>query len=245
MAIIPFKDTEQNRDKSTAGEDLPAPLPHPDDIIIGEDTDPKLIGPFDQQSLDELNETLDLRGHLMLEHIYELHYGPVYPHEEDRLRAFKSAHDPYAAYRGLDDTADEEPGSASTGALLHMVLLNTTIPPRLRWTDLQFMMAEMAANRANPTRRALEKALTAGRKQHHLPFKRGQAYVPAAVIIDLMEFTGEAKRLQQELFEQSVEDALSMGKPIEAIEGLPLGPEVLMELLDKHGIKNGRLKAKG
>ena len=92
------------------GETPPAPLPHPDDIIIDEEKGVRFIGPIDEAQAASLEETLKLRDLLIIQ----------------------NALDDCVA----DPSGDDRPGTALELA----PLLNLCVPVRFRLTDIEVVL---------------------------------------------------------------------------------------------------------
>lgn len=222
----------QRLDRIKAGEpDLAPPLPHPDDIILSDDHDPKIIGPINEAEQVELETLLAKRAHLMLEHAYVERFGPENRDEDERLQAATEG-------AGLDlryyDT------SGLTGAFLAISLLeNNLIPPRTRWSRSQMLAAYDRA--LCISRRELEKLLTIGRKVHRIPLKRGELYPSAAFEIDLSKFADEAASLQQEALEKAQSDARAKERDQSTVDVPLINPDIIMQLISEHNLSYQRL----
>lgn len=237
------ENNQQILDRIAAGEELPEPLPHPDDILITPDQEPKILGPWDEASLAKLNMKLDMRDHFLLEHLYEQAYGPVLPDEVARFNAHRAASDPYHAYRMLAaEIGDPNEHDVSiTGGELYIHYIDKELPPRLRWEATDWLAAETDLKRRFPSRRALEKALTRSRKRQGFPIPRGTPFLTAACVIDLFKFLGDALAVQKQIDRETSKDARSDGLDPETVSSPPIDPHTLFELLNRHSLKRGRL----
>ncbi len=218
------------------GEDLPPPLPHPDDIILSDDHDPWITGPVDGDEQAALEERLARRQHLMLEHIYCLYYGTDTSEEQERLRRHLEA-------SGIDCLHHDL--SELTGPFIAILLLERGVPPRLRWSLSDWITHQARANRSAPNRRVLEKLLTQGRKRHRLPFKRGQTYPSAAFELDLMAFIQDALALQKDAHQSAVERMRAAGNPVNAVSVPTLNPNLILNLFKEHDLTSDRLRNPG
>ncbi|MEM1286655.1 MAG: DUF5681 domain-containing protein [Pseudomonadota bacterium] len=216
------------------GEDLPLPLPHPDDILLSDDHDPKIVGPTDGDEQAALEERLARREHLMLEHIYCLSYGSETLEEREHLRRHLQA-------SGLDHCHHDL--SEFTGPFIAILLLERGVPPRLRWSLPDWIMQQSRAIRAASNRRVLEKLLTQGRKRHRLPFKRGQTYPSAAFELDMLAFTQDILALQKDADQKAKERARTTGNPINSVRVTTLDPDLILSLFKEHALTSDRLRS--
>ena len=210
--------------------DEPEPLPHPADIILSDEHDPRFCGPFTYEEWIQTEARKSLREHLFLEHIYCERYGMAGPGEDERFQAHVEA-------GGLDVSAYDT--SLMTGAWFAIELLQQNLPPRLRWTLTEVMMVDLRLNRG--TRRDLEKRLTASRKKHRIPLPRGCFYHSAAFEISLHQFSIEAARYLIELFDNAKHEAALRGHPEWTVEP-PIGdPHELLAMMEAHDLNHERL----
>jgi Family of unknown function (DUF5681) len=119
-------------------QDLPPPalVPHPDDIIIDPSNDVRFIGPIDDEEQARLEQTLKLRDVLIMQ----------------------SALDNRSTHR-LDGEPLSQPGSAEIIAML----LDRTVPPRLRLPSINWAMRSMQYEGMSK-RELLKSLFTAWRK---------------------------------------------------------------------------------
>lgn len=211
--------------------DLSPPLPHPDDIILRDEHDPKVVGPTNEAEQLEMETLLAKRAHLMREHAYVERFGPDNSSEDQRIQVA-------AESLGLDPRYYDT--SLLTGAFLAITQLEEhLIPRRMRWSHAEMVMA---CHRALCTiRRELEKRLTAGRKIHRIPLKRGEFYPSAAFEMDLTQFAYEAASLQQEAFEKAKSEARAKGRDQDSVTMPMINPDIIMQLLKEHNLSHERL----
>lgn len=223
----------QRLERIEAGEsDLISPLPHPDDVILSDDHDPKIIGPIDEDEQAALETLLAKRAHLMREHAYVERFSPDNPVEDERLQAALES-------KGLDIRYYDTSGL--TGAFLAITQLEEhLIPPRTRWSHAEMVTA---CHRALCTsRRELEKLLTAARKTHGISLKRGEFYPSPAFEIDFTQFAYEAASLQQEAFEKAKSKARAKGRDQDSVTMPMINPDIIIQLLKEHNLSQERLK---
>lgn len=225
-----YKDRAHQRlERIEAGEsDLISPLPHPDDVILSDAHDPKIIGPANEAEQVAMETLLAKRAHLMLEHAYVERFGPDNSAEDQRLQASVEC-------IGMDPRYYDTSGL--TGPFLAITLLEKNlIPPRTRWSH-----AEMATayHRALCTsRRELEKLLTIGRKLHRIPLKRGAFYPSAAFEVDLNLFANEAASLQQEAHDVAKSEARAKGRHQNNVTIPLINPDIITQLLHEHNLSD-------
>ena len=92
------------------GQEPPSPLPHPDDVVIDEETGVRFIGPTDEAGLMLVQENCALRDVLIM---------------QDALD-----------HRLAGDTDDEKLGTA----LLFATVLDQGVPKRFRLSDVEFAL---------------------------------------------------------------------------------------------------------
>lgn len=223
---------DQQLERIETGEnDLHLPLPHPDDVVLSDDHDPKIIGPTNEAEQVELETLLAKRAHLMLEHAYVERFGPENRDEDERLQAATEG-------AGLDLRYNDTSGL--TGAFLAISLLeNNLIPPRTRWSRSQMLAAYDRA--LCISRRELEKLLTIGRKVHRIPLKRGELYPSAAFEIDLSKFADEAASLLQEALEKAQSDARAKERDQSTVDVPLINPDIIMQHISEHNLSYQRL----
>ena len=100
------------------GEPPPAPLPHPDDVIIDDETGVRFIGPVDEAGVARLQETIKVRDILIMQDAL------------DRCRT-------------EDAEGEGRPGTA----LLFATLLDNGVPVRFRLTETEWSLRMMRYDR--------------------------------------------------------------------------------------------------
>jgi hypothetical protein len=140
------------------GLPLPAPLPHPDDIVIDERTGPKFLGPLDQQAQAMLEKTLRVRDTLIMQDAL------------DRRSAVR-----------LDGTPLNEPGAAE----LLAILFDKFVPPRLRLSSTEWACRLMRYEDM-PKRKLLKQLFEAWQKLGS-PRPRGYVSVDLSQTIERVE----------------------------------------------------------
>lgn len=105
------------------GQNTKLILPHPDDIVLDDDEGFHLIGPFDEQDLLRVEESMRVRDALILQQVLD-----------DRRQ----------------DEPDDSPSKGEgrypgrSGAMVVAMMLNQTLPLRFRLTQVQFIDRQMA-----------------------------------------------------------------------------------------------------
>lgn len=135
-------------DAKKRGEPAPSILPHPDDIVIDYTKGPQFLGPMDEKEQAAVNQALRYRDVLMMQDALD-HRSEV------RLNGERLT----------------EPGSASLMAML----LEMAIPPRLRLSEIQWLM-RAAKYESMPKRMLLKNLFEAWSK---LGSPRPRGYVSA------------------------------------------------------------------
>ena len=107
-------------ERNAKGEAEPDVLPHPDDIIIDYENGPRFMGPADQNPLRMMRETQSMCDVLLMQDVFDQH----------------------ATVR-LDGKPVREPG----GALLFALVLNDTLPTRVRLSTTDILMKQMKFGR--------------------------------------------------------------------------------------------------
>lgn len=126
-----------------AGKPSPAALPHPDDIIIDESVGYRIIGPVDEEEQAKLEETLCLRGVLLMQSVLDERFGE------------------------LAEAAADRP----IGSLLLAMALNEAVPPRFRLTEMQ--MIDLVWRHERLSKRELLKQLYGEWKRLGINMPRG------------------------------------------------------------------------
>lgn len=91
------------------GNQIPAPLPHPDDVVIDRKSGVRVTGPVCEEDVERMNETLKFRDVLLLQNALDRR---LFEHVEDRL---------------------DGPGTAYVFANI----MNRAVPKRFRLSDSQ------------------------------------------------------------------------------------------------------------
>lgn len=91
------------------GETVEA-LPHPDDIVIDPEKGPRFLGPVERAEEERMSETIRYCEALIMQDVHD-----------------------HRSQKHAGDEAVTEPGSA----MLLLYLLQRSIPPRLRWSDME------------------------------------------------------------------------------------------------------------
>lgn len=209
-----------------AGEmGLPAPLPHPDDIILEDGLAPHFMGPIVPEVQTILDRLLVRRDHLLLEHIYFERYAPDEAYER---QAFQQQLD----LMGLERCEDAH---IPTGAMYALLQLERALPPRLRWSpaDLQLQLQLMQRDRF--TKRELEKHLTKGRKRQRLNLKRGAFYPSAAFDLRVSQMSQDLVEQQKDKTKQAKDRAKQRGKPFIPSDADVLSTRSIEDTVREHG----------
>lgn len=146
-----------------AGTQLPAPLPHPDDLEFDPERGVCFTGPVTEEEARTTAATIARRDLLFLQH----------------------AHDARAAAKGLGRSAATGP----TSALLLANLANNSLPKRLQLSNLEMADRLMAA--AGWPKRELLKALHRGWKRQGEPMPRGTVLPPVEDAGEALALLGE------------------------------------------------------
>jgi hypothetical protein len=109
---------EQIAEAERKGEPPPALLPHPDDVIIDDETGVRLIGPVNRAELAKLEETIKVRDILII---------------QDALDHCLTG----------DPDGDDQPGTA----LLFAMLLDKSVPARFRLSETDWSLRMMRYDR--------------------------------------------------------------------------------------------------
>jgi len=128
------------------GKPAPSILPHPDDIVIDRLTGPKFFGPFDEEGQRKIDHTIACREVLIMQHVLD---------ERSSKR--------------LDGGPLTEPGAA----MLLAIALDHTLPPRLRFSDGDFIREQYQYGRLS--KRDLLKLLF--KKWQGVGYPRPRGYV--------------------------------------------------------------------
>ncbi len=145
------------------GEALPAPLPHPDDVVIDEEKGVRFIGPIDQEQAARLEETCKLRDVLILQDALDRREADT-PDSGDPL---------------------DQPGTA----LMFAHLLNTCVPARHRLSDIEITL-RMMRHGAIPKRELLKTLLSAWRELG-VKTRRGRRFPPLRYGKQVVDQIGE------------------------------------------------------
>ena len=95
-------------------ESPPAPLPHPDDVVIDEEKGVRFVGPIDEAQMVRLKETLKLRDLLIMQDALDKRVGD-------------------------DARGTNRPGTA----LIFASLINDSAPARFRLSEIEIIMRMM------------------------------------------------------------------------------------------------------
>ena len=109
---------EQIAEAERNGEPPPAPLPHPDDVVIDDETGVRFVGPVDEAGLARLEQTIKVRDILIM---------------QDALDRCLSE----------DPAGDNQPGTA----LLFAMLLDKGVPARFRLAEAEWTERMMRYDR--------------------------------------------------------------------------------------------------
>ena len=157
-----------------------AVLPHPDDIKIDETSGYSFVGPFDEESLKAVKETIAIRDCLLLQ--YEL---------ENRLDW-----EPHVPTERLPETPPF-PGMA----FIWFTMLNNNLPLRLRMSDQSFDLKIWKLQRV--TKRELLKVVFRSWKSAGVPLPRGYRTSPVGFGV---AFTDASLSMLRELRQRNNEN---------------------------------------
>ncbi len=138
---------EQIAEAERKGEPPPTPLPHPDDIVIDDEKGVRFIGPVDEAWAAKLEETIKLRDLHLIQDVLEVR-------------------------QAVDLHGPDRPGTA----LAFAIILNNSLPPRLRLADAE-AEAFMRPYEIMPKRQLL-KTLYRAWREIGAPRRRGWMYPP-------------------------------------------------------------------
>lgn len=207
-----------------AGEtSLPAPLPHPDDIILEDGLEPHFVGPIVPEVRTILDRLLVRRDHLLLEHAYFERYAPVEAYERE---AFQQQLD----LMGLERCEDAH---IPTGPMMAFILLQRALPPRLRWSRTELLQHLLKLERL--TRRQLEKKLSKSRRRQSLHLSRGAFYPSAAFDLRVSQMSQDLVQQQQTKTMQAEEKAKQQGKPFILADADVLSTRAIEDTVREHG----------
>ncbi|MER8848553.1 DUF5681 domain-containing protein [Mesorhizobium australicum] len=173
--------TAEIEDAKLRGEPAPTILPHPDDVVADAATGPRFLGPVDKDEQRELERTLQMRETLIM---------------QDALD-HKSTSRP-------DGRQFTDPGAAMVMAML----LEKSIPPRLRLTDIDWIHRQFKYEAFS--KRTLLKLLFTAWRQVGRPRPRGYLSLDLRVVKKWFEDFGA---MYQEVQARNVDvDAIARGE---------------------------------
>ena len=129
------------------GVSPPTPLPHPDDVIIDDVTGVRFVGPIDEAGVARIEQTIELRDLHLIQDVLEVR-------------------------QAVDLHGPDRPGTA----LAFAIILNNSLPPRLRLADAE-AEAFMRPYEIMPKRQLLKTLYRAWRGVG-VPRRRGWMYPP-------------------------------------------------------------------
>ncbi|MFD2053582.1 DUF5681 domain-containing protein [Mesorhizobium calcicola] len=130
------------------GESEPIIVPHPDDIILDDESGARIIGPFDEESARKTRSTIDYRHAFILQAALDERLMPDLRHDDPR----------------------SGPGAAYEVARM----MNRSLPPRLRLSEA-VMIYKVDLYSRHPQRWLLKEVYSTWRKLGK-KFKRGQLF---------------------------------------------------------------------
>lgn len=140
------------------GRPAPCPLPHPDDVVIDDETGVRFVGPLNAEQAADLDHTLKIIEVLIMQDVLD---------------------------RRILRPVSDDPLDESGTAMVFMNLLNRTVPKRHRLSDTDILMR--IAKYQTMTNRALLRHLYRDWRSLGGRPRRGTTFPPLKFAVDLME----------------------------------------------------------